>query len=72
MLPRSRERRLHKTQTAGRHPKIMVRILAHAKWHTISWRTGTGKLKARFAAVSRASRRQTTAADQEQGVAVVY
>jgi SRSO17 transposase len=27
-------------------------MLAHAKWHTISWRTGTkGKLKARFAAV---------------------
>ena len=27
-------------------------ILAHAKWHTISWRAGTkGKLKARFAAV---------------------
>src|SRR4249920_2152161 len=27
-------------------------MLAHGKWHTISWRTGTkGKLKARFAAV---------------------
>jgi len=27
-------------------------MLAHVKWHTISWRTGTkGKLKARFAAV---------------------
>src|SRR5438128_199495 len=27
-------------------------MLAHAKWHTISWRAGTkGKLKARFAAV---------------------
>ena len=27
-------------------------MLAKAKWHTISWRTGTkGKLKARFAAV---------------------
>ena len=27
-------------------------MLAQAKWHTISWRTGTkGKLKARFAAV---------------------
>jgi SRSO17 transposase len=27
-------------------------MLAHAKWHTVSWRTGTkGKLKARFAAV---------------------
>jgi SRSO17 transposase len=27
-------------------------VLANAKWHTISWRTGTkGKLKARFAAV---------------------
>jgi hypothetical protein len=27
-------------------------MLAHAKWHTISWRTGTkGKLKARFAIV---------------------
>jgi SRSO17 transposase len=27
-------------------------MLANAKWHTISWRTGTkGKLKARFAAV---------------------
>ena len=28
-------------------------MLAHAKWHTISWRTGTkGKLKARFAAAT--------------------
>jgi len=27
-------------------------MLAHAEWHTISWRTGTkGRLKARFAAV---------------------
>jgi SRSO17 transposase len=27
-------------------------MMAHAKWHTVSWRTGTkGKLKARFAAV---------------------
>jgi SRSO17 transposase len=27
-------------------------MLAHVKWHTVSWRTGTkGKLKARFAAV---------------------
>ncbi len=28
-------------------------MMTHAKWHTISWRTGTkGKLKARFAAVA--------------------
>ena len=42
-------------------------MLAHAKWHTISWRTGTkGKLSA-FCCGSRASRRRTTAADQGQG-----
>src|SRR4029079_11662190 len=47
-------------------------MLANAEWRTISWRTGTkGKLKARFAAVRRADRRRTTAADQGQGPATL-
>ena len=45
-------------------------MLANAKWHTISWRTGTkGKLKARFCCCPRAGRRRTAAADQGQGPA---